>query len=229
MKDTEEPFPDLATRRGRRKHKRSRIFKLIRRIVFLLALSGAAAYLFSAAHWLEWLDPLLPSPSPHVLKHRHKLLEQCKAIQTPAGPPKHYRPESRIAKPHERKHGKKGKGSDRFVPGTPPTLIKNAKIWTGTHNGTYIIHGDILVDQGLVIAVGHVPAHLIDKYIPKHSKERKEMVVLDAHDKWVTPGLVDLHSHIGVSSAPEMDGMCVPSMFGLASFLTLSSDSRCSR
>ncbi|PBK91814.1 hypothetical protein ARMGADRAFT_1013606 [Armillaria gallica] len=26
--------------------------------------------------------------------------------------------------------------NDRFVPRTKPTLIKNAKIWTGLHNGT---------------------------------------------------------------------------------------------
>ncbi|PBK90762.1 hypothetical protein ARMGADRAFT_1014434 [Armillaria gallica] len=45
-------------------------------------------------------------------------------------------------------------GNDRFVPGIKPTLIKNAKIWMGVHNGTQVPEADILIDKGLLIGVG---------------------------------------------------------------------------
>ncbi|CAK5276446.1 unnamed protein product [Mycena citricolor] len=88
-------------------------------------------------------------------------------------------------------------GSDRFVPGTPPTLIKNAKIITGARNGTEVVYGDVLLDKGLVVAVGYIPDHFV---LPP------DVVVVDAEGKWITPGLVDAHSHLGVGSAPELSG-----------------------
>jgi hypothetical protein len=136
-----------------------------------------------------WFNNHKTSPNSQLV------LERCKAISTPAGPPSDFKPSSRIKK-----------GSDRYVPGTPPTLILNAKIWTGTDNGSNVLFGDILLDKGLVLFVGPMPRHLLDKYQGRRKTSENEIVVVDAAGKWVTPGLVDLHSHIGASSAPRMTG-----------------------
>ncbi|KAJ7078720.1 hypothetical protein B0H15DRAFT_1025782 [Mycena belliarum] len=88
-------------------------------------------------------------------------------------------------------------GSDRFVQGTPPVLIRNAKIITGARNGTEIVFGDILLDKGLVLGVG---------YIPNALARLPNLQVIDAAGKWISPGIVDAHSHLGVHSAPALDG-----------------------
>ena len=124
---------------------------------------------------------------------RAKLLSKCSTIRLPAGPPADYATSSRL-------HS----GSDRWVPGTPPTLLRNAKIWTGARNGTEIVYGDILLDKGLIVAVGYIPPSLISATTGAGS----EMRVQDVGGKWITPGLVDLHSHIGVYSSPSLSGMC---------------------
>jgi hypothetical protein len=117
-----------------------------------------------------------------VIAQRAHMLEQCKYINTPAGPPPNF---------HSRTH------SDRYVLGTKPLWLKNAKLWTGTGNGTEVIYGDILLDKGLIQAVGYIPPRLLS---------HPDLRVEDAKGAWVTPGLVDLHSHIGVGSAPSLRG-----------------------
>jgi hypothetical protein len=87
--------------------------------------------------------------------------------------------------------------SDRFVAGTKPTLIRNAKIWTGGGNGSEVIHGDILLDKGLIKKVG---------YLNHTSFTDSDFVVIDVHNSYVTPGLVDIHSHMGDASSPELTG-----------------------
>ncbi|KAH9833762.1 uncharacterized protein C8Q71DRAFT_712148 [Rhodofomes roseus] len=88
--------------------------------------------------------------------------------------------------------------SDRYEPGTKSTLVKNARIWTGARNGTEIVYGDVYLDKGVVKGIGYIPEAL-------YASER-EVIVVDAKGGWVTPGLVDLHSHVGVSSVPELHG-----------------------
>ncbi|KIM80183.1 hypothetical protein PILCRDRAFT_73396 [Piloderma croceum F 1598] len=117
-----------------------------------------------------------------VIAQRTHILEQCKYINTPAGPPPNFR---------SRTH------SDRYVPGTKPLWLKNAKLWTGARNGTEVIYGDILLDKGLIQAVGYIPPRLLS---------HPDLRVEDAKGAWVTPGLVDLHSHIGVGSSPSLRG-----------------------
>jgi hypothetical protein len=40
----------------------------------------------------------------------------------------------------------------------------------------------------------------------------EELETVDVQGKWVTPGIVDAHSHLGVGSAPQLSGMplCIP-------------------
>jgi hypothetical protein len=124
---------------------------------------------------------------------RSELRAICKSIRTPAGPPQSFSTAARME-------------NDRFVPGTPPVLLKDASIWTGAGNGTEIVHGDVLLDRGLVVAVGHIPPSLLDSV---RQSSRTEIRVEDLGGAWVTPGLVDLHSHLGVFNAPSLSGQSV--------------------
>jgi hypothetical protein len=92
-----------------------------------------------------------------------EILMRCAALKMRPGPPSNFL---------ERKE------SDRFEEGTPATIIRNATIWTGEKNGTEIIYGDLLLDKGIVQAVGQVPR------TPVH-----EAHIIDARGAWVTPGL----------------------------------------
>ncbi|KII92273.1 hypothetical protein PLICRDRAFT_172382 [Plicaturopsis crispa FD-325 SS-3] len=88
--------------------------------------------------------------------------------------------------------------NDRFVPGTKSVLLKNATIWTGRDKGLHVTNGDVLLSNGLIKAVGVVDGsvlHALDDY-----------EVVDVQGAWVSPGIVDLHSHMGVAASPALDG-----------------------
>jgi len=121
-------------------------------------------------------------------KHRPKnaagVIARCRQLAMPAAPSLNFHSRSR---------------SDRFQEGTRPTLIQNARIWTGSKNGTEVIHADILLDKGLIKNIGRLRSFSIHTY-------GKELDIVDAKGSWVTPGLVDLHSHLGVESLPSLGG-----------------------
>lgn len=69
-----------------------------------------------------------------------------------------------------------------------PVVIRNATIMTAT--GTELTGASILLREGRIVALGtqiQVPA---------------DATIVDGTDKFVTPGIIDSHSHIGVYSAP---------------------------
>jgi imidazolonepropionase-like amidohydrolase len=73
------------------------------------------------------------------------------------------------------------------------TVIRNATILTGA--GPAIERGSILLQDGKVAAVGasvNGPA---------------DALVIDANTKWVTPGIIDTHSHLGVYAAPGIESL----------------------
>ncbi|OAX43328.1 composite domain of metallo-dependent hydrolase [Rhizopogon vinicolor AM-OR11-026] len=115
--------------------------------------------------------------------HAEQTLQKCQMLHARPGPPNNF---------HERAQ------SDRFVKGTRATLIRNASIWTGDEEQYEIFQGDILLDKGIIKFVGHASQDLLSRY--------KDLVTLDAGGSWVTPGIVDLHSHLGVDSAPALNG-----------------------
>ena len=76
---------------------------------------------------------------------------------------------------------------------SPPVIIRNATILTAA--GPRIERGSILLRDGVIVAVGasiDAPADAIS---------------IDATGKWVTPGVIDAHSHLGVYASPEVQGL----------------------
>ncbi|KDR69234.1 hypothetical protein GALMADRAFT_215246 [Galerina marginata CBS 339.88] len=108
---------------------------------------------------------------------------KCREIETPAGPPPSFSTAERV----------KG-GSDRWVPGTPPTLLRNAKIWTGARNGTEVVYRDDPLDRGVIVAVGYLPPNLVER--TRRNNGGQEVKLVDAGGKWITPGNIDgLNTH----------------------------------
>jgi hypothetical protein len=96
-----------------------------------------------------------------------EIIDKCNALTALPAPPTNF---------HQRLH------SDRFVPGTPPTLFKNASIWTGSVSGNEVVAGDLLIDKGLIKAIGFIKDTTLAEY--------KDLVVIDAKGAWITPGCV---------------------------------------
>ena len=69
------------------------------------------------------------------------------------------------------------------------TIIINANILTG--RGDSVLGGAILMENNKIIAIG--------KDIDTSGAN-----VIDAKGKWVTPGIIDIHSHMGVYPAPSL-------------------------
>src|SRR4051812_45770617 len=72
--------------------------------------------------------------------------------------------------------------------GSRPTAIVGATVLTAT--GQQIDNGTVLIADGKITGVGQglaVPAGYD---------------AVDGHGKWVTPGVIDAHSHLGVYPSP---------------------------
>ena len=76
-----------------------------------------------------------------------------------------------------------------YVPvSSRPTVIRNVRIYTGA--GPLIQNGAVLLQDGKVAAIGASVTAPADA------------IVIDGNGKYVTPGLIDTHSHLGVYPAP---------------------------
>ena len=69
-----------------------------------------------------------------------------------------------------------------------PTFINNATVLDGK-GGKYTV-GDVLMADGKIVQIG-------ENLIPP-----EDALVIDAAGKWVTPGIIDNHSHLGVYPSP---------------------------
>ena len=69
-----------------------------------------------------------------------------------------------------------------------PTLITNATILTG--DGRRLDEADMYISDGKVIWVG-------EGAVPTEG-----VTTIDASGKWLTPGIIDVHSHLGVYPSP---------------------------
>jgi len=67
------------------------------------------------------------------------------------------------------------------------TLLTGATILTGT--GTRLENADILLRDGEIVAIGQ-------------GLSQEGATVVDAAGRWITPGVIDVHSHLGVYPSP---------------------------
>lgn len=105
------------------------------------------------------------SQSSTIPIHAAETLQKCQNLHTKPGPPPDFNLRTK---------------SDRFATGTRATLLKNGSIWTGGVNGLEIIEGDLLLDQGLIKAVGKITNKELEVYT--------DLVTVDLDGAWVTPG-----------------------------------------
>jgi imidazolonepropionase-like amidohydrolase len=85
---------------------------------------------------------------------------------------------------------------------SPVIVIQNATILTVT-KGT-IEHGSILIKDGKIAEVG------------PSVKAPKEATVIDAQGKFVTPGIIDCHSHIAIEGGVNEGSISVSSIANIA-------------
>ena len=70
------------------------------------------------------------------------------------------------------------------------TILQGATVLTGT--GERLDNADVVMDGGRIIAVGT-------------GLDAGSMTVVDASGMWITPGVIDVHSHLGVYASPRVN------------------------
>lgn len=140
---------------------------------------------YVAAQWSRSISRtvFVDDESASLPAHAREALYKCKMLSVKPGPPDDFYQRSQ---------------SDRFVEGTPPTLLRNASVWTGDSPGYELRGVDILLDKGIIKFVGRADQGSLYGY--------NHLVTVDVGGSWVTPGIVDMHSHLGVDSAPSLAG-----------------------
>lgn len=78
--------------------------------------------------------------------------------------------------------------SSRYTPlDAEATLLRGATVLTG--GGDRLDDADVLFADGKIVAVGS-------------ALDAGDATVVDASGKWITPGIIDVHSHLGVYPSP---------------------------
>ena len=90
-------------------------------------------------------------------------------------------------------NGREPYSSTYSAPPAGVVLIQHATILTGT--GSRIDDGDVLLQDHKIAAVG------------KNLSAPSGAVTVDGSGRWVTPGIIDPHSHLGVYASPEVWAM----------------------
>ncbi|THV08381.1 composite domain of metallo-dependent hydrolase [Dendrothele bispora CBS 962.96] len=162
----------------------------------ILTLAVVTYSSFDSFRALHELDRSTTKSSATALpKNGAEVLSRCQALRTKAGPSPDFR---------ERE------ASDRFDPQmnhNTSYLIKNATILTGEKNGTNVVHGDLLLVNGIVKGLGkNVPRDLVENLSDSGEEKKNNLTVIEAEGRWVTPGLIDIHSHLGLFSVPAASG-----------------------
>lgn len=123
----------------------------------------------------------------------HADLQRCQKLQS--------KPQDPIGLGRER--------NARYIDGGKPTLIKNATVWVGepvpgtsesdarAGKGWEWISGDVYVEYGLIQRVEDAIAA---------TSLSADTLVVEAHGRLLTSGIIDMHSHAGVRPLPGLDG-----------------------
>ncbi|KZT11046.1 uncharacterized protein LAESUDRAFT_809876 [Laetiporus sulphureus 93-53] len=146
----------------------------------LLAVSAIASIAFSHAS----LSSIRQGRGTRVPLRAANILQHCRALVRKPGPPETF-------------HGRVY--SDRFQPGTRPVHLRNASLWTGRAQGLEVIRGDLFLANGIIKAVEEVSQELLDA-------NNGNVLTFDLNGAWITPGIIDVHSHLAVESAPSLRG-----------------------
>jgi imidazolonepropionase-like amidohydrolase len=83
--------------------------------------------------------------------------------------------------------------STYHVPPSKPYVIRNVTVMTAA--GPSIRGGSVLVQDGTIVAVG------------THVDAPTDAIVIDGGGKFLTPGVIDVHSHLGVYPAPGVSAL----------------------
>ena len=146
-----------------------------------------------------WMRALLPALGMTIVATHAAAQKPTTPVPTPAATAASKETDKDKEKEKE-KEPEPGKGAlsvprdDPFpstykAPASPPFAIRNATLLTAA--GPVIPNGTILVRDGKIVAVGasvDVPAGT---------------TIIDAGGKFVTPGIIDDHSHLGLYPAPN--------------------------
>lgn len=174
-------------RRGRALHRPSRVLKVLG-----LACLGFIGY----AQWRQISDvPIGGAPAAGLsLTKLEADLATCAKLRT--------KPQDPIGAGRER--------NARYVDGHKPTLIRNATVWVGepekgtspedAHAGKGFgwLHADVLLEYGLIKQVG--------PDLDLGSLASSGYHVYEAQGRQLTAGIIDMHSHAGVDSLPNLVG-----------------------
>jgi imidazolonepropionase-like amidohydrolase len=79
-------------------------------------------------------------------------------------------------------------------PAAPALALVGATIWTADGKKTVIQHGTVILRDGRIVAIG-------DNRTPIPSGTPTQ----DVAGRYITPGLIDAHSHLGVYPSPSVD------------------------
>lgn len=172
---TSDAFDDDRTWRGRQA-RHTRLERESYKLLVLLSLLISISYISTSFFAKE-------KPASRVPAHAEVTLARCRALSTLPGPPAsyHYRAKS-----------------DRFVEGTKDVLLRNATIWTGEQvplkvgadgrdgSEVKVVRGDVWMSGGIFRGVwAHEEADSVHDMMRTADKN---VEVVDAGGKWVTPG-----------------------------------------
>jgi len=187
--------PSAVSSSLRRRHFKPRRSRALR----ILALACLCFIAF--AQWKQLSRPSEPSVAPAKHLNRHGLsvkrlredLHTCKRLRS--------HPKDPIGLGRER--------NARYIDGQPPTLIKNATVWIGEPvpgtspedarkgKGYSWIRADVFLQYGLIKTVS---SEIDVSSLPE------DTIVFNARGRPLTAGIIDMHSHAGASSLPELWG-----------------------
>ncbi|MEQ1931134.1 MAG: amidohydrolase [Parvularculaceae bacterium] len=114
--------------------------------------------------------------------------EKAAAAASSATPAEPAKPASKVVRPPKDPYP----STYKPYPSTP-TLITGATILTGA--GERINNGSILIEGGKIRAVGAANSVTAPQGATR----------INAAGKWVTPGIIDIHTHLGVYPSPSTD------------------------
>lgn len=149
--------------------------------LFVFALSISSLLYLSLGSTSKPKQQFVNSPSPRVLSALQDSVAKCKTLDLKPRPPPNFHSRTR---------------SDRYEPGSKPIIIRNATLWTGNDDGNEVIESmDVFLSKGIITDISKTSS----------GKEfSKDAFEIDAGGKWLTPGIIDMHVHLGVGPVPSL-------------------------